>query len=117
MSLVAPTWIERLSNKQKVAVIVTALIAVLILILLILWAFSGSGKKEGELIGNIGEANGQNAVIANVIRNQNEVVKNAEEKSNEAGNALNLSINRPSNQFDGNRANDRYCRNFPEDCR
>src|SRR5438445_2595049 len=115
MSLINPNWFEKLTPRGKVYAIIAALLAVLIIILVIFWAFSGGKKDENPLINNIGVANGVNGVLTNLVTNQEGVVKNAEINTNQAGNALNKSVNRPSNSFDGNRANSRFCRDFPGD--
>src|ERR1043166_6012413 len=82
---------------------------VLVIGVLIWWAYSGGGKDETPYIANIGVDNGKNAVITNQVVNQQVEVNNAANNSNQAGNALNVSINRPSNQFNGAGSGDRFC--------
>lgn len=96
--------------------LMTLLVSLLFLMVLIFWAYSG-GKSEIPLITNIGVDQGKNSIQANLVTNKEKEVNNAANVTNGAINALNNSISRPSNQFDGNRANDRYCRDFPGDCR
>jgi hypothetical protein len=95
-------------------------IAALALVLILVAAYgfcggSGPSKKEQQLETNIDQQKGVNAVIGNLITNQQQVVNNAANNTNKAIGDLGNSVNRPSNQFDGNRANDRFCRDFPND--
>jgi hypothetical protein len=78
-------------------------------------AAADRSKKEQQLETNIDQQKGVNAVIGNLITNQQQVVNNAANNTNKAIGDLGNSVNRPSNQFDGNRANDRFCRDFPND--
>jgi hypothetical protein len=90
----------------------------LVLILAGLYAFcgdTGRNEKNERIESNIDQHKGEANVISNLVDNQNGVVTNAATNTNQAVNALNNSINRPSNSFDGNRANDRFCRDFPTD--
>lgn len=95
--------------------LIVLLIVALGLIALIWWAYSDSSEKEMELIGNISEQNGQNAVIGNLVGNQQNVVNGKANITNQRLDELNRSINRPSNSFNGAGADDRFCRNFPND--
>jgi hypothetical protein len=95
-------------------------IAALVLVLIAIAAYgfcggSGPSRKEQQLESNIDQQKGVNAVITNQIKEQTNVVNGKAENTNQAVNDLRDSVNRPSNQFDGNRANDRFCRDFPDD--
>lgn len=90
----------------------------IVLVLVMSYVFcggSGPDKKTEQLESNIDQQKGVNAVIGNLVTNQQQVVNNAANNTNKAIGDLGNSVNRPSNQFDGNRANDRFCRNFPND--
>lgn len=91
--------------------------AVLVIGLLIWWAYSGGGKDETPYIANIGVDNGKNAVIANQITNQEQVVNNAENIANQANANLANSILRDSNSFSSNSddADNAFCSRFPCD--
>jgi hypothetical protein len=111
MSLIEPTLFER----HRTAFIVAGLATLLVILLLIFWAFSGGGKKEGKLISNVGVATGENAIVGNLVVNQGQVVNNAANNTNKAVGDLRNSVNKPSNQFNGAGAGDRFCRDFPGD--
>lgn len=91
-------------------------VGVLILLAIIFWAFSGGkGKDETPLLINVGVDQGKNDVINSLVTNQEKVVNEKSQNTNQAVNALNASVNRPSNQFDGQGSGDRFCRDFPND--
>lgn len=101
----------------RLAVLMTLAIVAL---LAVVWAMSGNDVPTGkgkDLVVNESIDQGKNAVVANLVTNQQQVVNNATNVSNQAGNALNVSINRPSTQFNSNRTvvNDRFCRDFADD--
>jgi hypothetical protein len=90
----------------------------IVLLLVMSYVFcggSGPDKKDQQIQSNIDQQKGVNAVITNQIKEQANVVNQKAENTNQAVNALDQSVDRPSNQFDGNRANDRFCRDFPND--
>jgi hypothetical protein len=90
----------------------------IVLLLVMSYVFcggSGPTKKEQQIQSNIDQQKGVNAVITNQIKEQTNVVNGKSENTNQAVNDLRNSVARPSNQFDGNRANDRFCRDFPDD--
>ncbi len=115
MTMIDPTWFEKRTPRQQLAIVVGVLVLILLAVAFVMWLYSDDTLKQGELKGNIGVANGANAVVGNLVNNQNQVIKNAEINANKASDDLNASVNRPASQFDGNRANDRFCRNFPND--
>jgi hypothetical protein len=108
--------IEPFIQKHK---FVLTIVGLLILLFIIGGVFSfcsrSIDKKEEKLESNIDQQKGVNAVLVNQIANQQEVANGAANETNQALGNLGNSINRPSNQFDGNRANERFCRNFPTD--
>lgn len=120
MSLVEPTMLDRfkmLSPRKQVLSIAIALIVLILGTSLLVWTLSGGGKgkKEERLETNIDRGFGQNAVIGNLVTNQQEAVNNAAKNTNNAIRDLANSVNRDSSTFNGNRANSRYCARFPED--
>jgi hypothetical protein len=111
MSLIDPNIFER----HKEATIVTGCVIAGIVLLLILWAFGVIGKKETALIGNVGVANGKNAVVANLVKNAEVNANVAANKTNQAVGDLGNSVNRDSSQFGSQGAGDRFCLDFPDD--
>ena len=87
---------------------------VLILLGFIFWVYSDGHKKEGELIGNVGEANGKNTVLANLVKNAQSEANNAHQDSTNAETNFNISVNRDSSEFDSNfnAGTNVYCSKF-----
>ena len=116
MSLIEPSWPAKIIGAIKEHWILS-LIAFGVLIILLIWLLGsgGSDKKIDQDVSNISEHKGEANVIGNLITNQQTEVNNAANKTNKAVNELGDSVNRPSNSFNGNGANDRFCRDFPGD--
>lgn len=104
-----------LSEKQWKVAIIGSVVLLVVLGAILWWAYSDGSKKEGELIGNIGVATGENVIVNNLVTNQQKVVNEAEKNTNQAVNALRNSVNRDSSQFGSGGAGDRFCRDFPKD--
>lgn len=111
MSLIEPTFFER----HKAACIIGGLVIVLAIVCLIFWAYSDNTKKEGELIGNVGVANGKNAVIGNLVINAEKDVNNAANNTNQAVNNYRESVNRDSSEFGSSGSEHRFCTRWPCD--
>lgn len=109
MSLIAPTMWERTSLRTKLIV----LAGVLLLLGLIFWAYSGggAGEKERKLNENIGIDAGKNVVISNLVTNQQGVVNNAANQTQQGEVNFNLSVNRDSSTFGGS-STDKFCQRF-----
>lgn len=90
----------------------------LVLLAIIIWAYSGGKPKdETPLIVNQGIDQGKNAIVGNLIANEEKVVVNAEINANKANANLANSVQRDSNVFSGNGfdADDAFCSRFPKD--
>lgn len=72
-------------------------------------------EKIDHIQSNIDQQKGVNSVIEVQRNTAIKELEDAQKNTNLATRELNNSIARPANQFDGNRANERYCRNFPTD--
>lgn len=103
-----------LSEKQWKIAIPIACVLALALLALFFWVYSDGHKKEGELIGNIGIEQGKNAVIANLVTNQEKAVNAAEQESKNAETNFNQSVNRDSSTFNGgfDESTNAFCRRF-----
>lgn len=113
-----PLWIKNLAGwlyehpKPSIAIG----IVIVALILLGVWSFSGgSNTKIEQDLSNVSEHKGEANVIGNLVTNQQQAVNNAANNTNKAIDDLHDSVNRPSNSFNGKGANDRFCRDFPND--
>lgn len=106
-----------LSPRKQVLLIVIALIVLILGTSLLVWVVSGGGKgkKEEKLETNIDRGFGQNAVIGNLVTNQQTEVNNAAKNTNNALRDLANSVNWDSSTFNGKRANSRFCERFPDD--
>lgn len=103
-----------LSDEQRKAVLIAGGLGIVLIIALIWWAFS-SGPSEIPIITNIGVDQGKNAVIGNLVANQEKNVNKLANTTNQAVNDVGNSINRDSSTFNGDGAGDRFCRDFPLD--
>jgi hypothetical protein len=89
----------------------------LVLILVLNYVFcggSGPDKKDQQIQSNIDQQKGVNAVIGNLVTNQEQVVNNAANNTNQAVNDFHNSVNRDSSTFGGN-STERFCQRFPCD--
>lgn len=89
----------------------------IVLLLVLSYVFcggSGPDKTDQQIQSNIDQQKGANAVIGNLVTNQQKEVNNAANITNQAlGNFAN-SVNRDSSTFGGN-STDRFCERFPHD--
>lgn len=111
MSLIDPNFLQR----HKIALSIGGVILLLFIIGLFFGYCSNQlEKKEKQIQANIDQQKGVNAVITNQIVNQQEVVNNASNNTNQAVNDFRDSVNRDSGTFGGN-GTDKFCSRFPCD--
>lgn len=102
--------------KRPVVIFVGVCLALLAICLLWWVLFGGSSdRKDIQLQSNVDQQKGVNSVLVNEAKKAENDVQNKAENTNKAVNALRDSINKPSNQFDGNSAGSRFCADFPDD--
>lgn len=111
MSLIDPNFFQR----HRIALAIGGVILLLFIVGgFFAYCTNGLDKKEKEIQSNIDQQIGVNAVLANQISNQQGVVNDAANNTNQALGDLANSVNRDSSTFNGNGTNE-FCRRFCDD--
>jgi len=110
-------WFRNLSPRWMVLIVAASVFAVIILFG---WMFGNCGdarnrNRLNEINADQSNINAGITVIEGQKTETKSEVKNAQQNSNNANAAFSNSVLRDSNNFDGNRAANRFCERFPAD--